>query len=74
MPAPSKLRLKHLLDSRSHSPNSVGHRMAGTVKILGDIAGPTWTEPWDAELGIAYHGDNGPVYWVRGELSEMDDQ
>ena len=49
--------------------------MRGTAKVLGDIVGPVWKDgPWDAELGIAYHGESGPVYWVRGELSEIDDQ
>jgi len=49
--------------------------MRGTAKELGDIVGPVWDgSPWDAELGIAYHGDNGPVYWVNGELSESNEK
>ena len=31
------------------------------------------TGDWDAHLGIAYHGENGPVYWVRGEAKETDE-
>ena len=27
----------------------------------------------DAHLGTAYHGENGPVYWVRGESQETDE-
>jgi hypothetical protein len=47
--------------------------MRSTVTILSDIEGPTSDEPWDAELGIAFHGENGPVYWVNNELKESNE-
>jgi len=49
--------------------------MRGTVEILSDIEGPVWDGgPWDAELGIAYHGENGPIYWVNGELIDQEEK
>ncbi len=48
--------------------------MRGTGKIIGDVISPEWDEPCDAELGIAYHGENGPVYWIDNELKETDEQ
>jgi hypothetical protein len=48
--------------------------MRGTVKILGDIESPAWDEPWDAELGIAYRGENGVlVYYVGNGIQTTDD-
>jgi hypothetical protein len=48
--------------------------MRGRGKELGDIVGPVWNGgPWDAELGIAYRGENGePVYYIgtRGETTD----
>ncbi|MCU1323680.1 MAG: hypothetical protein JWM43_3329 [Acidobacteriaceae bacterium] len=48
--------------------------MRGTVKILGDIESPAWDGPWDAELGIAYRGENGtPVYYTGNGIETTDD-
>ncbi len=48
--------------------------MRGSAKVLGDIVGPAWTDgPWDAELGIAYHSENGPVYYTGKGTETTDD-
>lgn len=48
--------------------------MRGTVKITGDIESPAWDRPWDAELGIAYRGENGvPVYYTGNGIETTDD-
>jgi len=48
--------------------------MRGTVKIIGDIEAPAWGGPWDAELGIAYRGENGkPVYYTGNGIETEDD-
>jgi hypothetical protein len=52
---------------------SLSGSMAGTVRELGGIVGPSWTDgPSDVELGIAYRGKNGPVYWVDGDFTEEE--
>ncbi len=57
----------------SLSPKFCGS-MAGSGRELGDIVGPSWTDgPSDAELGIAYHGKSGPVYWVNNDFSEEEE-
>ena len=48
--------------------------MRGTCKITGDIESPAWDGPWDAELGIAYCGENGvPVYYTGNGIETTDD-
>jgi hypothetical protein len=69
----NKFRLKQLIDNRAVRRSRCGS-MAGTVKELGDIVGPVWDGgPWDAELGIAYHGENGPVYYTGNGCETTDD-
>jgi hypothetical protein len=65
-----KFRLKEILSRRRKLYARYGF-LRGTVKILGDIESPAWNEPWDAELGIAYHGENGPVYWPEIQNSKV---
>jgi hypothetical protein len=73
MPTRKKFRLKQLIDTRAAHRSRLGS-MAGTGKELGDIVGPVWDGgPWDAELGIAYHGDNGPVYYTGNGCETTDD-
>lgn len=73
MPAQHKFRLKQLLATKRSRAHTMFGCMRGTVSILGDIVSPVYTDPWDAELGIAYHGENGPVYWFDSKLSSTDD-
>ena len=48
--------------------------MRGTAKELGDIVGPVWDGgPWDAELGIAYRGENGETVYYTGNGCETTD-
>jgi len=48
--------------------------MHGTVVELGDIVGPAGDGGrWDAELGIAYHGENGPIYYTGNGIETTDD-
>jgi hypothetical protein len=48
--------------------------MRDTAKVVGDIVGPVWTNgSWDAELGIAYQGENGPVYYIGKGIETTDD-
>jgi len=48
--------------------------MRGTATEIGDIVSPTWDGcPLDAELGIAYHGENGPVYYTGNGTETTDD-
>ena len=47
------------------STEEIGEREIQSIELTGD---------WDCHLGIAYHGENGPVYWIRNELSEVEDQ
>jgi hypothetical protein len=71
----SKFRLKTIAERNGSSFYRVFGRMRGTVKILGDIVGPVWDDgPWDAELGIAYRGENGePVYYTGNGTETTDD-
>jgi hypothetical protein len=50
--------------------------MRGSAMELGDIVGPVWDgEPWDAELGIAYRGDNRvPVFYTGTGTETTDDR
>ncbi len=48
--------------------------MRGTAKITGDIMSPAWDKPWDAELGIAYRGEDGePIYYTGSGTETTDD-
>ena len=49
--------------------------MRGTGRELGDIVSPSWDDgPCDAELGIAYRGENGvPVYYTGNGAETTDD-
>ena len=47
--------------------------MRGSVIELGDIVGPMEYEPSYAELGIAYIGKNGPVYYTGKGTETTDD-
>ena len=47
--------------------------MKGKINILGDIVSPAFDESWDSELGIAYHGKNGPVYYTGNGFGTTDD-
>ena len=47
--------------------------MRGTIKFIGDIESPTWDKPWDAELGVAYHSENGPVYYTGNGIETTND-
>jgi hypothetical protein len=68
-----KFRLKRIIERRAAPPGIFGS-MRGTVKEFGDIVGPVWDGgPWDAELGIAYHGENGPVYYTGKGTETTDD-
>ena len=68
----NKVRLKQIIEARpGRSPYGY---MRGSGKELGDIVSPVWgDEPWDAELGIAYHGKNGPVYYTGNGCETTDD-
>jgi hypothetical protein len=68
-----KFRIKKLPAHAAQQPSGYGW-MPGTVAVLDEIDGPAWIEPWDAQLGIAYRGENGPVYWVNNEEKETDTQ
>ena len=43
-----------------------------TMQVAGDIISPDH-EPWDSELGIAYRGKNGPVYYTGNGIETNDD-
>ena len=48
--------------------------MRGTARIKGDIMSPAGDTLWDAELGIAYRGENGePVYYTGNGTETTDD-
>jgi len=47
--------------------------LKGSSKELGDIISPAFDEPWDSELGIAYHGKDGPVYYTGNGIETTDD-
>ena len=69
----NKFRLREAIDKGAAPRNGYGY-MAETGKELGDIVGPVWgDEPWDCELGIAYHGENGPVYYTGSGIETTDD-
>jgi hypothetical protein len=69
----SKFRFEQVLRKRSTQPRLFGY-MRGTGKIIGDIESPAWDQPWDAELGIAYRGENGvPVYYTENGIQTTDD-
>jgi hypothetical protein len=72
MPGRSKFRFQYLLGGQI-SPRSGFGYMRRPVKIIGDIMSPTWEEPWDAQLGIAYRGENGPVYYTRNGIETTED-
>ena len=69
----NKFRLKQIIDARTGRLSCYGY-MRGSGKELGDIVGPVWDGgPWDAELGIAYHGENGPVSYTGSGCETTDD-
>jgi hypothetical protein len=69
----SKFPFEQILHKKSERSPLFGW-MCGTVKITGDIEGPAWDGPWDAELGIAYRGQNGvPVYYTGNGIETTDD-
>ena len=69
----NKFRLNRVINKRAALRSHYGY-MAGSAKELGDIVGPVWDGgPWDAELGIAYHGENGPVYYTGDGCETTDD-
>ena len=73
MPNRNKFRLGKLLRKKSKRSPIFGW-MRGTGKITGDILSPAWDGPWDAELGIAYRGENGvPVYYTGNGIETTDD-
>jgi len=45
-------------------------RMAGTMKITGDIVSPD-PQNWDCELGIAYRDENGIAFDYNGNEVDM---
>ena len=52
----------------------MGFKCAEPQRRSGDIVSPTWDGgPVDAELGIAYHGENGPVYYTGNGTETTDD-
>ena len=62
-----------MIDNRAAHRSHYGY-MVGSGKELGDIVGPVWDGgPWDAELGIAYNGENGPVYYTGNGCETTDD-
>jgi hypothetical protein len=69
----SKFRLKQVID-KGAGMDSLRGSMRGSARILGDIVSPAWDGgPWDAELGIAYHGESGPVYYTGNGIETTDD-
>ena len=73
MPNPHKFRLATVVSMNAIDKNSGYGFMHGTVKELGDIISPTWDgSPFDAELGIAHHGDDGPVYFTGNGTETTD--
>ncbi len=69
----NKFRFLYLFSGPSSPPHSGFGYMRGTVKIIGDIMSPAWAEPWDAELGIAYRGENGPIFYTGNGIETTDD-
>lgn len=69
-----KSRFKAIIHPTWPSADPALDSLRGTVIELGDIVGPVWgNEPWDAELGIAYHGESGPVYYTGNGTETTDD-
>ena len=68
----NKFRFRYFLRRPDSGRSGFGY-MRGTVKIIGDIISPVWDEPWDAELGIAYRGENGPVYYTGNGIETTND-
>lgn len=70
----NKFRLKQIIEKRAARRSFYGY-MAGTAKEPGDIVGPVWDGGlWDAELGIAYRGENAePVYYTGNGTETTDD-
>ena len=60
------------LEYSEKMPSSYGV-MRGTVTELGDIITPIEHAPSHAELGIAYIGENGPVYYTGNGTETTDD-
>ena len=74
MPDPRKFRLASVVSIHIERRNSGYGFMRGTAKELGDIVSPSWDGgPLGAELGIAYHGENGPVYYTGNGTETTDD-
>ena len=70
----NKYRLQQLVIRNADPIYKALASMHGTAKIRGDIVSPVWDGgPWDAELGIAYHGENGPVYYTGNGIETTDD-
>ena len=68
----SKCRLERFLSELARASASGYGSIRGTVTVLGDIVNAMPHKPWDAELGIAYHGENGPIYYT-GNGIETDE-
>jgi hypothetical protein len=68
-----KFRFAPLVNLNAKRMNSGYGFMRGTAKELGDIISPAWDgSPFDAELGIAYHGEDGPVYYTGNGTETTD--
>jgi hypothetical protein len=69
----NKFRLASLVTVKTKYMKSGYGFMRGTAKELGDIISPAWDgSRVDAELGIAYHGENGPVYYTGNGTETTD--
>jgi hypothetical protein len=69
----NKARLKSLAALNTSATRDGYGFMRGSVIELGDIISPAWDgSPMNAELGIAYFGQDGPVYYT-GKGSETTD-
>ncbi len=45
--------------------------MRGAVTVLGDIVHAQPHKPWDAELDIVFHGENGPVLYTGNGIENL---
>jgi hypothetical protein len=74
MPHRNKYRVQQVLRNRAEELSYGYGCMRGTAIEVGDIVSPAWDDgPWDCELGIAYHGENGPVYYTGNGIETTDD-
>ncbi|MDQ2925447.1 MAG: hypothetical protein M3R43_07830 [Acidobacteriota bacterium] len=74
MKSRSKVRLNEVLVTNANRKFGLYGCMRGSAIELGDIVAPAWEDgPWDAELGISYHGDNDPVYYTGNGTETTDD-